>query len=338
MRLTRLKGDKVELSFRMGFLYVLAAPALLGAMTMGHAQNDWPDKPVRLVVGSAAGGGADILARVVAVRLSKELKQPVIIDNKPGANAMLATETVSRAPANGYTVLFSYTAAMLVNPMLRSKGQIDPLKDLEPVVQIGAAGNLLVVSPSLPVSNLKELENYIKASANGLSYGSWGVGSGGHLMMEQFLGMLGQKMTHVPYQGAALVATAILGESIKIGWVDVSSQTQQIKAGKLRAIAVSGTQRLPQLPEVPTMTEQGYPLTTMAWYGLFTPSKTPSAVVQKLNAAVRTMLADPEFKAQLNDFNLPDPPLTTPEQFRQRIVEDTQAWAQILKATKITLD
>lgn len=319
-------------------LRTMAALSSVFASLPGAAQQGASVRPIRIIVAGAAGGGIDLVARLVCARLAMVLQQTVFVENKGGANGMSATDAVARASPDGSTLLFSYTAAMLINPMLRAKASIDSLSSLEPIAQIGAAGNLLIVSPSLPVHSATELATFVRAHPDSLSYGTWGVGSGGHLAMEQFLQASDLRLTHVPYQGTGLVASAILGDSIKIGWIDVTSQLRQIKAGRLRAIAVTGTQRLPQLPEVPTMAEQGYPLTVVAWYGLFAPAKTPSSVVLRLNAAVNEMLSDPEFRSQLKALNLPEPPIRTPEQFRQVIVDDTRTWAEILKTVRVALD
>lgn len=295
----------------------------------------WPAKPVRVVVAAAVGGGSDTFARLLSDKLAVNLKQSFVIENKAGANGMLAAETVSRAAPDGYTLLFSYTAAMLVNPALHEKSPIDPLKDFEPIAQVGSVGNMLVVSPDLPVRDMKELIAYAKANPASLSYGSWGTGSGGHLVMESFLQRTGLQMTHVPYKGVAPLVTDLLGGTIKIGWIDVSSQVQHVKAGKLRAIAVSGTDRSPQTPEVPTMGQQGHPFETNAWYGFFAPARTPPEIVQKLNAEIVKIMATPQVQARLVQLNMPNPPTPSADEFKRRIAEDIRTWRSIIQAAGI---
>ncbi|NSX17448.1 tripartite tricarboxylate transporter substrate binding protein [Cupriavidus taiwanensis] len=308
----------------------LAISPLAGAQSAG----DWPARPVRLIVPGPPAGGTDILARLLAEQLSKAFGKPFVIENKPGANGMIGSETVAHAAPDGHTLLFSYAGAMVVNPSLYVRA-LDPLKSFEPIAQIGSFGNLLVVSPVLPVHNLRELADYARKRPGELNYGTWGVGSGGHLTMEIFLQRAKVTMHHVPYKGAASVATDVQGGTLPVGWTDVTSQIQQVRAGRLRALAVSGTSRLPQLPEVPTMSEQGYPFETTSWYGLFAPARTPAAIVDRLNAEVNRIIATPEFKARLAMLNLPAAPTVSAAQFRNVVAKDTVAWRAVVQAAGV---
>lgn len=321
-----------HLALGLGALALYGLPSLAPAQT---AQAAWPSRPVRVLVGTPAGGGTDLFARLLSERLGVLFGQPFIVDNRPGANGMLASEATARAPADGYTLLFSYTAAMLINPILHNKKNIDPLKDFEPIAQVGALGNVLVVNAALPVRNLKELVAYAKANPGKLSYGSWGVGSGGHLTMESFLSSAGLRMAHVPYKGVAPLASDLIGGVLQVGWIDVSSQVQQIQSGRLRAIAVSGTDHMPQLPEVPTMAEQGFPFDTMSWYGVFAPGGTPADIVRQLHAATLKTVSLPEFRARLSSLNMANPPTPSIEEFRQRIAQDARTWATIVQAAGV---
>lgn len=311
-----------------------AVPVSTSFQASAQAQA-WPAKPVHIVVAAAAGGGTDMLARIVANRLTENLKQSFVVDNKGGANGLIASEAVARSPADGYTLLFSYTAAMLVNPALHPNSSSDPLKDFEPVAQVGSTGNLLVVSPDLPVHDLKQLVSYVREHKDAASYGSWGTGSGGHLVMETLLQRAGLKMTHVPYKGVAPLATDVIGGTIKIAWVDTSSQVQNVKAGKMRAIAVSGSTRLPQLLDVPTTTQQGYPFDTDAWYGLFAPARTPPQVIARLNAEIANITSMPDVQAQMVAMNLANPAAQTPAQFRERIAKEGLIWRSAINAAGI---
>ncbi|MDM0047103.1 tripartite tricarboxylate transporter substrate binding protein [Variovorax dokdonensis] len=319
-------------------LMALPLAALLPQGAGAQPQDNniaWPTKPVRVVVAAAAGGGTDVFARLLSDKLGTAFKQSFIVDNKAGANGLLAAEAVSRAAPDGYTLLFSYTAAMLINPAMHVKSPVDPLMDFEPVAQVGSVGNMLVVTPDLPVHNLQELAAYAKAQPGEMSYGSWGTGSGGHLVMEDYARRAGLKVVHVPYKGVAPLAADLLGGSIKVAWVDVSSQIQHVQAGKLRAIAISGSARAPQTPEVKTMGEQGYPLDVDAWYGLFAPARTPPELVQRINREVVRIMGQPDVRARLLQLNMPNPPTPSAEEFKRRVASDYKAWQTMVKAAGI---
>ncbi len=303
---------------------------LLAPVLQAQTTAPWPSRPVRIVVPGPAGGGTDILARLLAESLARALQQPVVIDNKPGANGLIASDAVSHAAPDGSVFLFSYTAAMVINPGLFARAP-DPVKDFEPVAQVGSVGNVLAVSSDFPARNLTELLAYAKQQAVPLSYGSWGIGSGGQLMMESILKRTGIQMSHVPYKGTAEVNTALLGGSLKLGWTDTVSTIPFIKSGKLRALAVSGTQRVPQFPDVPTLTEQGIPFESTVWYGLFAPARTPAAIVNRLNSEVIKAIAQPEFQARLTALNMPVAPTPDAKAFRQRVIDDAKTWRAILQ-------
>ncbi|WP_390315709.1 Bug family tripartite tricarboxylate transporter substrate binding protein [Variovorax soli] len=314
----------------------LASTAALAVAPWVRAQgsDNWPSRPIRLVVPGPPGGGTDILARLLGEKLSAALKQPVIIDNKPGANGMLASAEVARAAPDGQTLLFSFASAMAINPSLYARAP-DPVKDFEAVAQIGLTGNVLLASQNLPVRSFKELVAYAKARPGELNYASWGTGSGGHLTMESLLQRAGLRMTHVPYKGTAPIIVDLLGGTLQLGWTDVSSPVQYIESGKLRALAVSGTQRVPHMPQVPTLTEEGYPFETAGWYGVFAPARTPVAIVERLNALVVATVGSPEFKARLDALNLPNSPTPTAREFAQLVAKDTTTWRSILQGLGI---
>jgi len=323
-------------------LRTLAVGALAAwAAASGHAQGSpdaYPDKPVTLIVPTAAAGGTDTISRLIADALSKSLKQPFIIDNRPGANGILGTELAARATPDGYKLLFTYAAAMVVNPSLYRKLPYDPLKDFAPVAQIGRGGNLLLVRPDLPVKTLKEFVAYAKARPGKLNYCSWGSGSGGHLAMESLKKQAGLSMTHVPYKGSGPCVQDLMGGQVDAAFADMSSTVELVRAGRLKALANSGPSRIPMLPDVPTMTEAGYPFGNYSWYGVLAPAKTPPAIVKKLNAAVNQVLKDPAVVQRLRELNFTDLPQNTPEQFAATMQKDLHDWSVLVKDIGLTLE
>ena len=321
----------------------LAAPAAcaaLSALTAAQAQEStrYPIKPVTLIVPTAAAGGTDTLARVFGEALGKSLGQPVVIDNRPGANGILGTEQAARAAPDGYRLLFTYAAAMVVNPSLYRKLPFDPLKDFAPIVQIGRAGNLLLARKDLPVNNLKEFVDYAKAHPGKLNYCSWGTGSGGHLAMESLIKQAGLKMTHVPYKGSMPCVQDLMGGQVDAAFADISSTVGVVRAGAVKPVAYSGPSRLPALPNVPTMTESGFPFTNYGWYGLFAPAGTPPAIVKRINEAINAAFKDPAVVQRMNEFNIPDLPANTPQEFSATVRQDLNDWGTLVKSVGITLD
>ncbi len=253
------------------------------------------------------------------------------MDNKPGANGVLGTDNIAHAKPDGYRLLFTYAAAHVVNPFLLKKMPYDVVKDFVPVSLIARGGNVLLVNPQLPVTNLKEFVDYVRARPGQLNYCSWGAGSGGHLTMESLKHQGGLAMTHAPYKGSMPCVQDIMAGQIQAGFADVSSTIGLIQAGKVRAIAASTPLRLPSLPDVPTMNEAGYPFTTYSWYGLFAPAGTPAPIVQKLNAAVQEVLKEPATIQRMHELNLNDLPQTTPAQFASMVRNDMTQWSALVR-------
>jgi tripartite-type tricarboxylate transporter receptor subunit TctC len=336
-----MNGNKEILMNRKQFLAALATTCAL-SVTAGHAlaqdKAAYPNKPVTLVVPTAPAGGSDTIGRLFAEALGKALKQPFIIDNRPGANGIVGVDYVSKGPADGYRLLFTYAASMAINPSLYKKLPYDPVKDFEPVAQIGRGGNLLLVRKDLPVQTLQEFVAYAKAHPDKLSYCSWGNGSGGHLAMESLKKQAGLVMTHVPYKGSSPCAQALMGGEVDAGFADPSSVVSIVRSGRIRALAYSGVARVPMLPDVPTMTEVGYPFKNFTWYGLFAPAKTPRAIVDRLNAEVNRALQDPALIRRMHELNITDLPLTTPEQFSATLRQDLQDWREVIKVVGVSLD
>jgi tripartite-type tricarboxylate transporter receptor subunit TctC len=303
------------------------------------AQASWPDKPVKVVVASAAGGTVDIIARVFTDAFAKAFGQPFVVDNKVGANGLIASDMVAKAPGDGHTILFSYAAAHVVNPVLMEKMPYNVNKDFIPVAQIGAVGNLLVVPQSMPVKDLKEFIAYVKARpADELAYGSWGNGSGGHLSMEALKQQAGLKMRHIPYKSSAAANGDLVAGHVQAGFSPILNGIPLIKAGKLKALAVSGTSDLCMMPEVKTMTKQGVKFDLNAWYGVFVPAGTPKVIVNKLNQEINRVIAMPEMAELWKSLSFCEMPIKTPEQFAELVNADLREWGAIVKSGNIKVD
>lgn len=310
--------------------FVALAP-LLG-MAPAWADSSYPSKPIRFVVGYAAGGSTDVVARLVANRMGTELGQSVLVENRSGANSNLGAEAVARAPADGYTV-YLFTIANTINASLYNKLSYDPVKDFEPVGLIAKIPNLLVVNPSLPVKSVQEYVKFAKQAPNGLTFASSGSGSSIHLSGEMFKMKTGLNMLHVPYKGSAPAVTDLLGGQVESMFDNAPSAMPHVKAGKLRAIAITSRERSSLLPDVPTIAESGFPgFEVQSWFGLAVPAGTPKDVVAKLNAALNKSLAAPEIKQRLGDM-LATPAPGSSEDMRQFVGSQMKSWSEVVKAS-----
>ncbi len=325
-------------SFKLPRRSMLLALACTLVGTTALAQDPFPSKSIRIVAAGAPGGGMDLLARVIGDHMQRTLKQPVIIDNRPGGNGVIAANAVLNAPADGYTLLLTAASFTVMSQAIAKKPAYDVTRDLVPVTQIGSRGVFLVVSPSFPAKTMKELVDLVQAEPDKHSYASFGVGSSGHLVMAALENQTGMRINHVPYKGMQQILGDLMNGNVKIGVVDVSSSLALIKAGKIRPLAVSGSARMPASPDVPTMTEQGYRFDTDGWFALFAPKNTRPAVVSVLNREVADALAAPELKARLLQLNLANAPRKTPEQFAQTVRDDLKVWTKIAQDNKITPD
>jgi len=300
----------------------------------------YPSKPIKFLVGFAAGSSTDTVARILGQHVSARLGQPVVVENKAGANGMLAAAEVARAPADGHTVLISNSSTITVNHLLYKKMQYDPAKDFAPVSLVVSAPFILAINPDkdmgAPVNNLADLMKLAKTKPGQLSFGSAGLGNLTQLTMELLNGQAGVKMIHVPYKGASLAQAALLGKEIDMEF-DTPGVVPQVKAGKLRALAVSTAQRWRDLPDVPTVAEQGYAgFDTSFWLAALAPAQTPPAVIRALYEAIRSAADDPATRALL----LPQGniQMLNPEQFAARIKAETQDNADIIKRANIQLE
>ncbi|RDI26156.1 tripartite-type tricarboxylate transporter receptor subunit TctC [Pseudacidovorax intermedius] len=320
--------------------HLLTAAALLGLHpAMAHAQSDaWPQRPLKLVVPGPPGAGSDIFARLLAVNLQEALGQPVVVDNRAGANGLIGNEAVARAAADGYTLLLSPSSAIAINPVIQPRMPYDARKDLQPVAQVGSAGVLLVANPATGLRSLADLVRAARAQPDRIAYGSWGSGSTGHLVMEGIKSEYGLVMPHVPYKGVSPLVADLLANTIGVGFVDIASPVPHIRAGKLLALGCTGSARGPALPEVPTLTEQGYRFDVDGWYGVFVPAGTPPAVVQRLNREINRILATPEVVQKFAAQNMPRPPLKSAEEFSATVWRDMDSWQALARTARLRVE
>lgn len=321
---------------RRNFLALAGLP--FAAARPAAAADAWPSRPIKFVVPSAPGAGSDLLARAMADRLGTALGQQIIVDNKPGASGLIATRAVLSAPADGYTLLYSNASATVMLAAMKPELGIDFTKDLTPVAVTVFGGVFLLVTPDFPAKNLKELIAVVKANPNKYTYGSWAIGSNGHLTMEWLKKQTGMQIGHVPYKTMSTLLTELSTGVLPIGWTDPVSSVAFIQSGKVRAIAVNGSVRTPQLPDLPTMGEQGYPFPALGWQGIFAPAGTPAAVVRRIHDEVNRIQATPELKALMVRMNTEPPPIWTSEQFRAMISRDLEVWRRTARDANITLD
>ncbi|CAG2133713.1 hypothetical protein LMG19282_00819 [Cupriavidus campinensis] len=316
----------------------MAMLGLAAAVKPAGAASPWPSRPVRLVVPGSAGSGPDLFARPIADQLGKVFGQSFVIDNKPGATGIIGNDIVAKAAPDGHTLLFTYAATVVINQTLQPKMPYDGLRDLIPVVQVGAGGNFLAVVPDFPARDLKSFVEHVRTRPDAYDYASWGIGSGGHLTMEALKMQTGIRIRHVPYKTVPQILNDMQGGIVRVAFVDTSSSVPLIRAGKLRALAISGTRRAPATPEVLTMTEQGYPFETNSWYGMFAPAGTSAAIVQRLNAEVNRILTSAAMRERFLLLNMAMPQVKTPEQFAQTVRDDVSAWGNVIRTNHISVD
>lgn len=310
------------------------ASGLIAACTCAQAQT-YPAKPIRLVLGFPAGTNVDILARPVALRMSEALGQQVIVDNRPGATGLIANELVAKSAPDGYTLVVAPGSSLTSTPHLRIKMPYDSLKDFVPIAQMNSFPQVAIVNPGVPAKNVKELIALAREKPGVLTYGSSGVGSAFHLAGELFASMAKVKMLHVPYKGGNLALTDLIGGRIDVMFYSLAVALPQIKAGKVRAIAVTGLKHDALMPELPTVDEsglRGYDIT--GWHGFFAPAGTPREIVSRLNGAIGKILGTQEIRDLWASEGM-EVVITTPEQFAQRMRADYEKYGRIVKAVGI---
>jgi tripartite-type tricarboxylate transporter receptor subunit TctC len=301
------------------------------------APADYPKQAIRVVVTFPPGGSADAVVRMVAPRLNEKLGQPVIVDNRPGAGGNVGLAIVAKAPPDGYTLGVGAAGALSANVSLYPNMPFDPIKDFKPVSMLAAIPFVLVSNPSLQAKNIKDLIALAHAQPGKLSIGHGGNGTAMHLSAALFSQMADTRIVEVPYKGSGPAALDVLAGNVPLAMVDLPSSLQQIKAGKLVAYAVTSPQRLPQLPEVPTLSEAGLSgYDSTGWFGVVAPAGTPDAVVAKLNAQITAALNDEQVKAKMRNLGVELAP-TTPEQFEAYIKSETTKWAKVIKQANIKL-
>ncbi|MDO9194858.1 MAG: tripartite tricarboxylate transporter substrate binding protein [Rhodoferax sp.] len=301
------------------------------------AQN-YPTRPIRLVVPFTPGGSTDILARAVGMELTKAWGQPVVIDNVPGAGGAIGADKVAKAPADGYTLLMGHIGTLAVNPSLYPKLPYDPVKDFAPVAWVARVPNVLVVHPSVKAGNVRELVALAKARPGSLNYGSGGNGSAANLATEYFKMQTGTSLLHIPYRGTAPAVTDLLGGQIQVLFTGAPAVMGQLKNGQLRALAVSSPQRLAVLPDVPTVAESGYKdFEADQWYGVVAPTGTPAAIVARLNTQINLALNTPELKARLSSEGAIATP-TAPEAFGKLIQREIERWKPVIQSGRVKAD
>lgn len=314
---------------------LLIAAALLCAGTT-FAQ-DWPNRPVRIVVPFSPGGAVDGPTRVIAQELGKRLKQQIVIDNKPGAGATIGSEMVAKSPPDGYTLLLA-SQTNAISATLYPKLNFQAVDDFTGISLLGREPGVLVVHPSLPVKNVAELVAYAKDKPGQVNYASSGNGSGQHLFMALFASMAGVQLTHVPYRGSGQATTDLLAGTVPMAMPGTAGMVAHIKAGKLRPLAVSGVTRSPQLPDVPTLAESGLAgYSAYVWLGLMAPKGTPPAIVERLNRELKAALAAPEVRAYFTEAGI-EAVGSSPAEMDAYLREERDRWARVIKDTGAKID
>lgn len=316
--------------------FIVAGLTCLSTMS-AWSQPTYPAKQIRLIVGFAPGGGSDILSRALAQRLTLVVGQPVIIDNRPGAGGAIGAEIGARAAADGYTLTVGSSGAFAVNPNLHAKLAYDPLKDFVPVGMFGTFPYVLIVHPSVTVKSVRELIALARRTRGQLNYGSAGNGSGNHLVMEHFLAMSGARMTHVPYKGGILALTAVMTGELETTFDPIVTATAQLKAGRVRGLAVSSAKRASLLPDMPTVSEAGVPGFEAAnWFGVFAPAGTPRSVIDQLNAAINKSVQTAEMRDTLHAQGA-DALMGTPDDLAELLKRELDKYRIIIKNAQALL-
>jgi tripartite-type tricarboxylate transporter receptor subunit TctC len=313
------------------------AAAVLMLAGMHVAAQEFPAKPVRIVVGLAPGGGTDIVARVLAARLTEMWGQQAIVENRTGAGGSIAADFVAKAAPDGHTLLLCNMATHAIGPALHKKLPYDHMRDFAPISMIGTTPNILVVHPSLPARSIGEFVALAKANPGKINYGSSGIGTALHLTMELFKTMTGIDVVHVPYKGGSAAGVDLMAGHIGAMFANLPTQLGAVKAGRARALGVSSAKRHPLVPDVPAIAETVPGFDVTVWHGLCAPAAVPKIVIARLNADVTKALSHPEVQRRLSD-NGVDATATSPEQFAAFIKSETAKWAKAVRESGATAD
>lgn len=307
----------------------LLAGAILCIGAAAHAA--YPEKPIHLIVPFPPGGGTDATARLIAGEIGPMLGQTIVIENRAGAGGSIGAQAVADAAPDGYTLFFTTTGALVINPHLYKNLRYDPIKDFKPIAPVGSSANVLVVHPGVKANTVEELISLAKQQPGKLTYGSSGIGSSSHLAGVLLESLTGTKLTHVPYKGSAPAVTDLVGGRIDMMIDNIPSHVEFAKAGKVRPLGVSGLTTSPLFPGVPTIAQAGVPgYDITIWYGILAPAGTPDEVVKKVGDAIRQVVAKPEMKEKLEKIGS-DPMVQTPEEFAAFIGKENKKWAEIVE-------
>lgn len=318
---------------RREFIIGGSAAAMLSVGGPLAAQEPWPARPVRVIVPYAAGGGLDVVARIVGARVGARLGQPFVVDNRTGASGMVGVDAVAKSKGDGYTLLATVADTQINNAVLFKQISYDPLNDFAPVTQMAFGSPVMVVPANIPARNLSEFMAYARAARGKVSYGSWGIGGLGHLMTEAFNQAAGLEMVHVPYRGEAAMLQDLLTQSIAVGMGSVTNMAPQVQAGKLRAIALSGTQRSASLPETATFADQGFNdpvFSARVWMALLAPANTPSVIIDRLQREIRAVLQEPLIEKELIARGF-EPVGNTPAEFATNLKRDYEVLTGLIR-------
>jgi len=322
----------VKLNLNVLFAFVAF---VAGSLPAANAQ-EYPARPIRLVVPWPAGGVTDVVARIVGQKLSANLGQPVVVDNKAGATGFIGTEFVAKAAPDGYTLLLITASTHAISPNLFKKVPYDPLRDFEPIAQVTAAPTILVINPALPANTVADLVKLAKAKPGALNYASFGNGSSAHLAAELFKQATGTDFAHIPYKGAAPAIADLMGGQVAIFFDSIPSALPHVRSGKLRALAVTGRTRTAAAPELPTIAETYPSFEVAVWQGFGAPAGTSKAVLNKLYSELAKVMAMSDVKEKLVNLGA-DPLCTTPQEFANHIAREKDKWAAVVKSAGIPL-
>jgi len=312
--------------------------ALLCALPLVAAAQAYPSKPIRFVVPYPAGGPLDTVARLLGQKVSESVKQPVIVENKAGAGGNIGADAVAKSPADGYTILMGAVATHAINPTLYAHIPYDPVRDFIPVTQVASTPNVLVVNPSVPAANVKEFIAYAKANPGKLNFGSGSTGSAGHLAGELFKTQAGVEMTHVPYKGAAPAMNDLIGGQIQLMFDNLASALGQVRAGRVRALAVTTAKRTSLAPDLPTIAESGLPgFDINTWFGIFVPANTPREIVDRLHDEFARALGAPDVREKMLALGA-EPAGSRPDEFASYIRGEAEKYARVIKASGARAD
>jgi len=318
----------------------LALGLLAGALAWlpNAGAQEYPTKPIRLVITYPPGGNTDLVGRALALKLGEFMGQQVVVDNRGGAGGVLGSMITAQSAPDGYTIMLGTSAGMVINPLLSRKLSYDPVKDFAPVSMVVIVPQLLVINPQLPVKNVRELIAFAKAKPGYLNAGSSGVGTPNHFGTELLKWLAGVDIVHVPYKGGAPALTDLLGGQIQMAFSSVPAVLPHIKAGRLVALGVGSAKRSPALPNIPTIAEAGVPgYEYTTWYGVFAPAKTPRTLIARLNAEIVKAMETPDIKDRFTALG-GDPDPGTPEELRAYMANESAKWAKIIKAANIRIE